>query len=196
MNTEPVLINICGNIASGKSTLVAALKDRFKLPAVSEETSRISLFDFYCRSPNMWAGPAQAQFLTDKFARAISSLVEKATLVDRSFEEDALIFARMHYDLGNISDAGFDAYMRMYTGAVDLLPSRKVNILVSCSDEEQVRRIQYRSVREKRMLSDVYLDALRLRYRDFARKTNFHFTFNSENDDIADLIDFVDQTIT
>ena len=191
-----LVINICGNIASGKSTLAAALQDWFNFPVIIEDTSRISLFEKYCTDPKSWASLTQVQFMIDKFARALVCLTDEITIMDRSLDEDALIFAKLHRDIGNISDSDFSSYLDIYHGALNFLPKRRINILVTCSRLEQERRINNRGEKERLMLTSTYLDALGAMYSEYVLSSHFDLVFSSETDSTQSAVHAVEKCIS
>lgn len=192
---KPLLVNICGNVASGKSTVVAALKDRLSLPVIVEDTSRISLFPNYCEDPQKWAAPAQMQFLVYKLDQLLGALSSRVTVLDRSLHEDVLIFATLHKALGNISQSDFESLSLIYQASLQILNFREVNILVYCSSFEQSRRIANRSAAERKMLDAEYLRKLGEMYEEHTTVKRMNFCFDSERDDIRDLFQYVQESI-
>ena len=192
---DNTIINICGNIGSGKSTVAAMIADWFKVPVVMEETPRISLFDRYCADPRKWAAKTQVQFLLDKFLRIIGHSSSPFVLVDRSSHEDAFIFARAHFDLGNISEEEYTSYLSIYNSTLKFTSANHMNILVKCSRDEQLRRIGFREKREREMLTIGYLDRIAKSYSTFEAELEFDFVLDSENQSATDVLPFLTRII-
>lgn len=193
---KSVIINVCGNVASGKSTFALELGDWFNFPILLEEVSRISLFEKYCLDPVSWASQTQMQFLLDKLSRAIGSQASEVTVIDRSLSEDALIFAAMHRDLGNITDADYSAYLEIFRNASKFLPKNQIDVFVACGRSEQERRIKNRGVSERKMLSNHYLDDLQTRYSAFEGSRHFSVKYCSESGSIKTAIDQIERILT
>ena len=109
-------IIIAGNIGAGKSTLVRMMCELlgwepYLYDPVAENPY---LADFYL-DMKRWAFNSQVFFLTHR-ARSHRALMDsrRSVVQDRSFYEDAEIFARAQYMMGSLSERDWQTYQGLY----------------------------------------------------------------------------------
>ncbi|MEM6387463.1 MAG: deoxynucleoside kinase [Pseudomonadota bacterium] len=185
MAANGTVLEICGNVASGKSTLATHLRDALGAQTVLERPDRLSLFESYIRDPKNWAYQMQLQFLSDKFSRYQALQLAKLGVLDRSFEEDATIFARLHFELGNITEERFARYTDVYNAMMSTRPSSTLKLLVACSPQTVLARIEQRSPKERKMLRGSYFERLIELYAEFTSQTSFDIVYDSETETLA-----------
>ena len=179
MKTSVVL---AGNIGAGKSTLVQMMCERLGWePYFEPVTENPYLADFY-RDMKRWAFHSQVFFLTYR-ARAHRALqdVPRAVVQDRSFYEDAEVFASALHRQGALSEREWDTYCGLYKTLTTLLAPPDLVVYLRASVATLKRRIALRG------RSDSYLESLNTLYEEWVGS----FTLAPVLAVPADRLDFV-----
>lgn len=158
-------VAIAGNIGVGKSTLVKMLCDQMSWdPFYEPVTENPYLADFY-QNMSAWAFHSQIFFLAHRL-RSHFSLAQHSNSViqDRSVYEDAEIFARNLYQLGNIQDRDYWTYRELYETSVQFLPPPDLVIYLRASVPTLLNRIDSRGRDYERKIAPEYLQNLNILY--------------------------------
>jgi deoxyadenosine/deoxycytidine kinase len=167
-----MLIGIAGMVGSGKSTLTSALAYRFGLQHALESVDDENpwLEKFYGdgeEAMRTFALPLQLHFLATRFEslRRIRG-AGGSWVLDRTWYEDAEIFARGHYDEGLMSALEWGLYRRLYLELLHSPAARPPRLLVYLHAplETIVGRIRLRGRPKEKETSDSYWAALHARY--------------------------------
>jgi deoxyadenosine/deoxycytidine kinase len=167
-----MLIGISGMVGSGKSTLTRALAARFGLQHALESVDEHNpwLERFYAGGVDAMRATAlnlQLHFLATRFEsmRRIRG-VGGSWVLDRTWYEDAEIFARGHYDEGLMSDVEWELYRRLYIELLHSPAARPPRLLVYLHAPlgTIVERIRSRGRAKERDTPDEYWSALHARY--------------------------------
>jgi deoxyadenosine/deoxycytidine kinase len=159
---------LAGNIGAGKSTLVRMMCDRLGWePYYEPVTENPYLEDFY-RDMKRWAFHSQVFFLTYR-ARAHRALMDvpRPVVQDRSFYEDAEVFARALHRQGAMSDRDWDTYRGLYRTLTSLLAPPDLVVYLRASVPTLQRRIAQRARAFEASISDAYLDGLNTLYEEW-----------------------------
>ena len=159
---------LAGNIGAGKSTLVKMMCDRLGWePYYEPVTENPYLEDFY-RDMKRWAFHSQVFFLTYR-ARAHRALMDvtRPVVQDRSFYEDAEVFARALHRQGAMSDRDWDTYRGLYRTLTSLLSPPDLVVYLRASVPTLQRRIAQRARAFEASISDAYLDGLNALYEEW-----------------------------
>ena len=102
---------LAGNIGAGKSTLVSMMCERLGWEPYYEPVTENPYLDDFYKDMRAWAFHSQVFFLTWR-AQAHRALMDipRAVVQDRSFYEDAEVFARALHVQGAISDRDWETY--------------------------------------------------------------------------------------
>ena len=137
-----MLIGIAGMVGSGKSTLTRALAARFGLQHALESVDEHNpwLERFYGGGVEAMRATAlnlQLHFLATRFEsmRRIRG-AGGSWVLDRTWYEDAEIFARGHFDEGLMSELEWELYRRLY---VELLHSPASIPAMNCHQADNSR---------------------------------------------------------
>ncbi|MCX7040298.1 MAG: deoxynucleoside kinase [Spirochaetes bacterium] len=159
---------LAGNIGAGKSTLVRMMCERLGWePYYEPVTENPYLEDFY-RDMKRWAFHSQVFFLTYR-ARAHRALMDvtRPVVQDRSFYEDAEVFARALHRQGAMSDRDWDTYRGLYRTLTSLLAPPDLVVYLRASVPTLQRRIAQRARGFEASISDAYLDSLNALYEEW-----------------------------
>jgi deoxyadenosine/deoxycytidine kinase len=159
---------LAGNIGVGKSTLVSMICERLGWePYLEPVEENPYLGDFY-RDMKRWAFHSQVFFLTHR-ARSHRALMDLARPVvqDRSFYEDAEVFARALHLRGSMSARDWDTYMGLYHTLTTLLTPPDLVIYLRASVATLRSRIAQRGREIESNITDGYLEELNALYEEW-----------------------------
>ncbi len=166
-----MLLAIAGMVGTGKSTLTGALATRFGLQQAQESVDDDNpwLAAYYGDPDGMrrYALPLQLHFLATRFA-ALRRMRARGGgwVLDRTWYEDAEIFARGAFERGQMTTEEFDLYERLY-GELLYSPAARAPTLLVYLDAplDEIRARIARRGREKERDTPVeYWDELHARY--------------------------------
>ena len=114
---------VAGNIASGKTSLTERLGARLGWRTAFESVAdNPYLADFYA-DMLQWSFHLQVFFLGHRARQHLAlARAPESAIADRSIYEDAHIFARALYHLGNLSERDYHAYREVFELVVSNLP--------------------------------------------------------------------------
>jgi len=159
---------LAGNIGAGKSTLVQLICERLGWEPYYEPVAENPyLADFYA-DMRRWAFHSQVFFLTYR-ARAHRALMDipRSVVQDRSFYEDAEVFARALHRQGAMSDREWDTYTGLYRTLTTLLTPPDLVVYLRASVPTLRRRIEQRGRDFEARITDSYLDGLNALYEEW-----------------------------
>jgi deoxyadenosine/deoxycytidine kinase len=159
---------LAGNIGAGKSTLVRMICERLGWEPYYEPVAENPYLDDFYRDMRAWAFHSQVFFLTWR-AQAHRALMDvpRAVVQDRSFYEDAEVFARALHLQGAISDRDWDTYRALYRTLTTLLSPPDLVVYLRASVPTLQKRIALRGRRMEARISDEYLASLNLLYEEW-----------------------------
>ena len=159
---------LAGNIGAGKSTLVRMMCERLGWEPYYEPVTENPYLEEFYRDMKRWAFHSQVFFLTYR-ARAHRALMDvtRPVVQDRSFYEDAEVFARALHRQGAMSDRDWDTYRGLYRTLTSLLAPPDLVVYLRASVPTLQRRIAQRARAFEASISDAYLDGLNALYEEW-----------------------------
>ena len=167
-----MLIGIAGMVGSGKSTLTRALATRFGLQHALESVDDENpwLEKFYSGGEQVMRAHAlqlQLHFLATRFESMRRMRGAGGSwILDRTWYEDAEIFARGHFDEGLMSPLEWELYRRLYVELLHSPAARPPQLLVYLHAplDTIVERIRARGRPMEKDTRESYWEALHARY--------------------------------
>jgi deoxyadenosine/deoxycytidine kinase len=159
---------VAGNIGVGKTSLTDRLAARLGWEAAYESVAdNPYLADFYA-DMRAWAFHLQVFFLGHRAEQHRRMALSPASAIcDRSIYEDAHIFARALYQMGNMTERDYLAYRRLFQIVVDRLPAPDLLLHLDASVETLLQRIRGRDRAIESGITADYLDLLNSFYGDW-----------------------------
>jgi len=164
------LILVAGNIGSGKTSLTERIGERLGWHTAYESVvDNPYLPDFYA-SMKDWAFHLQVYFLGHRAQQHLDMFNDpRSAIIDRSIYEDAYIFARALYSMGNINERDYSTYRKVFDLITANLPHPSLLVYLNCPVDTLVERIQSRGRDLESSISRDYLALLETYYDDWTR---------------------------
>jgi deoxyadenosine/deoxycytidine kinase len=184
------LILVAGNIGSGKTSLTERLGDRMGWHTAFESVAdNPYLPDFY-GDMKAWSFHLQIFFLGHRAEQHLEMANDpRSAIIDRSIYEDAFIFARALYHMGNLNERDYHAYRQVFDLVTRTLPPPSLLIYLKAPVSTLVERIHKRGREIESSISPDYLQLLDSFYEDWMRVFDLCPVLTIRSDDL----DFVHQ---
>lgn len=190
MLQKKVFVAVAGNIGSGKSSLTKLLSGRMGWrPFFESVEDNPYLNDFY-KDMKRWSFELQVYFLSNRF-RSHKSITEGegSVVLDRVIYEDAEIFARNLYEIGNMAKRDYDNYVALYHVMTEYLRPPDLLIYLRASIDTLLRQISLRGRDFEQSIKREYLEQLNRHYERWTASYNRGKLLTLE----SDKLDFVNR---
>jgi deoxyadenosine/deoxycytidine kinase len=183
-------IAVAGNIGSGKSSLTGILSKRFGWkPYFESVEDNPYLTDFYA-DMKRWSFNLQVYFLSNRF-RSHKAITEgpESVILDRAIYEDAEIFARNLYEIGNMEGRDYENYVALYDVMTAYLRPPDLLIYLRANVDTLVRQIALRGRDFEQTIRREYLEQLNRHYESWIKRYTRGPLLVIE----SDIVDFVNR---
>lgn len=162
------LVLVAGNIAAGKTSLTERLGTRLGWHTAFESVAdNPYLADFY-GDMQQWSFHLQIFFLGHRAQQHLAlARASQSAIADRSIYEDAYIFARALYHLGNLSERDYQAYRQVFDLLTATLPRPDLLLYLEAPVKVLVARIGQRGRDIERGITADYLSLLESFYKEW-----------------------------
>jgi deoxyadenosine/deoxycytidine kinase len=185
------LVIVAGNIGAGKTSLTERIGARLGWQTAFESVSdNPYLPDFYA-DMRTWSFHLQVFFLGHRAEQYLQyAQSPQSAILDRSIYEDAFIFARALYQMGNLSERDYLSYRRVFDLVVKGLPAPDLLIYLRAPVPILLNRIRSRGRTIESGISGEYLQLLESYYDDWMASFDACPVLTIRTDDL----DFVNQS--
>ena len=179
------IILVAGNIGSGKTSLTERLAERLGWRSAFESVGdNPYLPDFYA-DMRSWSFHLQVFFLGHRAQQYLDlAAAPQSAILDRRIYEDAYIFARALYHLGNLSERDYFSYRRVFDLVVANLPPPDLLIYLRAPVPVLIKRINRRGRAIESGITADYLTLLDSFYRDWMETFDVCPALTIQTDDL------------
>ncbi len=176
---------IAGNIASGKTSLTERIGARLGWRTAYESVAdNPYLSDFYA-DMSQWSFHLQVFFLGHRAQQHLElARCPESAIADRSIYEDAHIFARALYHLGNLSERDYQAYRQVFELMVSSLPRPDLLLYLKAPVPVLLARIDQRGRAMERGITADYLSLLETFYEEWLESFDLCPVLTIRTDDL------------
>lgn len=163
-----IFIAVAGNIGAGKSSLTQLLSLRYGWkPFFESVEDNPYLSDFYA-DMKRWSFNLQVYFLSNRF-RSHKAITEgpESVILDRVIYEDAEIFARNLYEIGNMEPRDYENYVALYDVMTEYLRPPDLLIYLRANVDTLVQQISLRGRDFEQSIKKQYLEQLNRHYESW-----------------------------
>ncbi|WP_102348048.1 deoxynucleoside kinase [Bacillus sp. Marseille-P3661] len=169
------VITIAGTVGVGKSTLTNTLANALGFRTSFENVDSNPYLDNFYGDFKKWSFHLQIYFLAERFKEQKRIFEYGGGFIqDRSIYEDTGIFAKMHYEKGNMTDVDYKTYTNLFEAMVmtPYFPHPDLLIYLEGSIEDILKRVQERGREMEQRTSVDYWKEMHARYEQWISNFN------------------------
>jgi deoxyadenosine/deoxycytidine kinase len=200
-----LFVAVAGNIGSGKSSLTRLLSQEFGWkPYFESVEDNPYLHDFYAEMKR-WSFNLQVYFLSNRFRshKAISEGPQSVVL-DRVIYEDAEIFARNLFEIGNMEERDYRNYVALYQVMTEYLRPPDLLIYLRANVNTLLKQIGLRGRDFEQAIRREYLEQLNIHYEAWIKRYKLgplltvesdSLDFVNRPDDLGEVVRMIEQKL-
>ncbi|MGE6261340.1 deoxynucleoside kinase [Heyndrickxia sporothermodurans] len=169
------VITIAGTVGVGKSTMTHTLATALGFRTSFEKVDTNPYLDHFYQDFKRWSFHLQIYFLAERFKEQKKIFEYGGGFIqDRSIYEDTGIFAKMHYEKGNMSEVDYETYKSLFNAMVmtPYFPHPDLLIYLEGSLDDILERIQKRGRPMEQNTPIDYWVEMHKRYEDWINSFN------------------------
>lgn len=160
---KSVYISVMGTIGSGKTTAARLIAKAFRFRLIEENFGQNLFLPRFYQDMKRWAFHSQTFFLMEKINQMMETrelLLTHSVVQDTPIQQDAFSYAKAQHVLGNIDDAEWKLYQKIYSSFESYFPTPDLIIHLSASVPTLVKRIDSRGRTYEKHIPQSYLELL------------------------------------
>lgn len=162
------LILVAGNIGSGKTSLTERIGERLGFRTAFELVADNPYLPNFYIDMRQWSFQLQVYFLGHRAEQHLEMWNNsRSAIIDRSIYEDAFIFARALYHMGNLTELDYQTYLRLFNLVIKILPVPSLLVYLKAPVPVLMERIRRRGRDIEASISADYLSLLNSFYDDW-----------------------------
>lgn len=166
-------ISVTGTMGSGKTTAARLLSKHFKYYLIEENFGDNAFLPRFYKEMKRWAFHSQTFFLMEKITQTLSTkevLTKKSVVVDTPIYQDIFSYAKAQHVTGNMDDAEWRLYLKIYRSFEPSLPKPDYIIYLKTDLENVKKRIGGRNRGFEKQIPDGYLELLEMLNEQWMKK--------------------------
>ncbi len=170
-----MFIAVSGTMGVGKSTVARILAKNLDLQLLEENFEENSFLPCFYKQMNRWAFHSQTFFLIEKInqTKQVKSLLKRGNVIqDTSINQDVLSYGKAQFINGNMDDAEFKLYTKIYSLYKPFLIKPDLHIYLKASTNNLMERINKRDREAENNIPREYIELLDKLNKDWIRKIN------------------------
>lgn len=163
MHKRTYYICVMGTMGSGKTTVAKLIAKRLKLCLLEENFGENAFLPRFYSDMKRWAFHSQTFFLMEKISQIMDTgkrLEQNSIVQDTPIEQDAFSYAKAQHVLGNIDDAEWKLYLKIYRSFEPYFPVPDLIIYLDTSLANIQDRIGQRGRGYEQKIPQSYLELL------------------------------------
>jgi deoxyadenosine/deoxycytidine kinase len=166
---HPKYISVMGTMGSGKTTAARLIAKEFGFHLVEENFGENAFLPRFYARMKRWAFHSQTFFLMEKINQLMEikeelehagAEIQKGIVQDTPIEQDVFSYAKAQYSLGNMDEAEWKLYQKIYHSFKPHLPKPDVIIYLDTSLPVVAKRIATRGRGYEKAIPKKYLHLL------------------------------------
>lgn len=156
-------IAVTGTIGSGKTTAAKLLSRALGYDLLKENFEENAFLPRFYTDMKRWAFHSQTFFLMEKITQMMrtKTLLETSSIIqDTLIQQDAWSYAQAHHELGNIDDAEWRLYRKIFQSFEEHLPTPTIIVYLETPPKELLKRIKSRGRKIEKSIPLSYIKLL------------------------------------
>ena len=156
-------VAVMGTMGSGKTTAAKLIAQSLKFNLLAENFGENAFLPRFYRDMKRWAFHSQTFFLMEKVSQMLTTpqLLKKSSVVqDTPVEQDIYSYAKAQHILGNIDDAEWKLYQKIYKSFAPYFPKPHLIVYLETGIPALTDRIKSRGRGYEKEIPESYLELL------------------------------------
>jgi len=169
------IITVAGTVGVGKTVMAKELAKALQFKTSYEKVDTNPYLEAFYNDFERWSFHLQIYFLAERFKEQKKIFEYGGGFIqDRSIYEDTGIFAKMHYENGNMSKTDYDTYTNLFESMVmtPYFPHPDLLIYLEGSLEDVLNRVHLRGREMEKSTSTSYWEEMHRRYENWINNFN------------------------
>lgn len=156
-------LSVMGTLGSGKTTAAKLLARELKYHLLEENFGDNAFLPRFYQDMKRWAFHSQTFYLMEKITQMLATptLLEKRSVIqDTPIQQDAFSYAKAQYVLGNMDDAEWRLYQKIYKSFEPYFPKPNLIVYIETSVSVIMDRIKKRGRDYEQAIPLSYIELL------------------------------------